>query len=152
MTSWPGPGYAEASPGPPVLVRRSFLAKAGEPRSSRIITSNAVHDALRKNLQLRRTLGAAGRHRPDAARRLHVLVRRCAGQIHGCDLFGRTIALAARLRGAAGAGSDHVEAARRVLASGADVAATAARDLVDDRGRGVLCRRRLSAARRRHHL
>ena len=31
---------------------------------------------------------------------LHVLVRRCAGQIHGRDLFGRAIAVAAGLRGA----------------------------------------------------
>src|SRR5215211_7343468 len=96
-----------------------------------------TNDPLRKNIDLRRTLGAACRHRPDAARRLHVLVRRRARKIHGRDLFGRAIAVAARLRRAARAGPDGVAATRRVLWSGAAVAAAATGDAVDDRGCGV---------------
>ena len=111
------------------------------------------HEALRENLDLsRRALRASRRHRPDAAVDLHVLVRRRAGKIHRRDLFGRTIAVASRLRGAARADADDLAAARGVHASGAAVAAIAAGHALDARSRGVLSRHRLSAARRRHHL
>ena len=99
-----------------------------------------------------RALRAAGRHRPDAAVGLHVLVRRCAGQIHGRDLFGRAIAVAARLRGAGRAVADDLAASRRVHPAGTAVAAIAPGGALDPGGRGVLPRHRLSAARRRHHL
>ena len=99
-----------------------------------------------------RALRAAGRHRPDAAVGLHVLVRRCAGQVHRRDLFGRPIAVAARLRGARRAVADGMAASRRVHAAGTAVAAIAPGRALDPRGRGVLSRHRLSAARRRHHL
>ncbi len=62
----------------------------------------------------RRAFRAACRHRADAAVDLHVLVRRRARQIHRRDLFGRAIAVAARLRGAARAVADDLAAARRV--------------------------------------
>ena len=74
------------------------------------------------------------------------------GKFHGRDLFGRPVAVAARLRRAAGAAADDVEAARRIHPPRAAVAATAARHVVHARGRGVLSRHRLFAARRRHHL
>ena len=50
------------------------------------------------------------------------------GKYHGRDLFGRAIAVAARLRGVAGAAADDLEAARRIHAYRTAVAAAASRD------------------------
>src|SRR6202012_3762623 len=81
--------------------------------------------ALENIAAQRRTLGAACRHWADAAVDLDVLVWRCARQIHGCDLFGRAIAVAAGMRGAGRAAAASVAAARRIRAPRAAMAAIA---------------------------
>ena len=73
----------------------------GQPDKRTLLFRESHMSLLRKILdRSRRALRAAGRHRADAAVDLDVLVRRCIGQIHRRDLFGRAIAVAARLRGA----------------------------------------------------
>lgn len=129
-----------------------ILRDAREARSSRLRVASG-NGFVRKTVRLSgRALRAAGRHRPDAAVGLHVLVRRCAGQVHGRDLFGRPIAVAARLRGARRAFADDMAASRRVHPDGTAVAAIAPGRALDPRGRGVFSGHRLSAARRRHYL
>src|SRR5450631_1227395 len=133
--------------------------EAGEPSSGLISRSapfsapQASHETLFKNLGLSgRALRAPRRHRADAAIDLHVLVRRRDGKVHRRDLFGRTIAFAARLRGADRAVAFDLAASRAVHAAGTAVAATASGGALNPRSRGIFLGDRLSAARRRRHL
>src|SRR6266403_2402173 len=97
-----------------------------------------LNDSLRENLdRIGRTFRAPCWHRADAAVDIHVLVRRRAGKAHGRDLFSRTIAVAARLRGADRAATDGLAAPRRVQAARTTVAAIAPGHAFHPRSRGV---------------
>src|SRR5260370_36189698 len=94
-------------------------------RSSRMRFVCSYEPAFENLDRIGRTLRAPRRHRIDAAVDIHVLVRRCAGKVHGRDVFGRTIAVAARLRGADRAHADDLAAPRRVHAPRTAMAAIA---------------------------
>src|SRR6478672_2021579 len=113
----------------------------------------SINDTVRENFdRIGRAPGAACRYRTDAAVDIHVLVRRRAREVHGRDLFGRAIAVAACLRGAVGAGADDLAASRGVLPPRTPLAAIAPGDSLHPRSRGVFSCGGLSAARRCHHL
>src|SRR6202035_3403887 len=86
----------------------------------------AINDSLRETIHLSgRSFRAPGRHRIDAAVDIHILLRRCAREIHGRDLFGRATAVAARLRGADPAVADDLAASGGIRAARAALAAIA---------------------------
>src|SRR5579883_539908 len=95
----------------------------------------------------RPTFRAARRCRPDAACGVHVLLWRCDREVHRRDLFGRAAPVPARLCGAVAAGADDLAAAAAIQTTRAAAAAIGPRRAVDARGRGVLPRHRLPAAR-----
>src|ERR1700736_2556993 len=124
--------------------------KSGHDESRNVAVRNEL---ARQNLhRLRRALGAPCRHWPDAGVCRRVRVWRYARQIHRRDLFGRAIIVAARRRGANRAVAIDLAAPPGILAPGAAAAAVVSRGAVDARGRGVLPRNGVSAARRRRHL
>src|SRR5258708_20927286 len=97
-----------------------------------------IHYSPRQNLdRIGRAFRAPCRHRLDAVVDIHVLVRRRAGKVHGRDLLGRTIVMAARLRGADRAVADDLAASRRVHPARTTMAAIAPGDALHARPCGI---------------